>query len=132
MPPATLLKLLKSESHLSVKSSSSQLYNKRFPFRLRRSNVQVKFVTNTTKECRAFLYERLINLGFELAIDEIISSLTATRNMLARENLRPLLLVDSKALAEFSDLPSDENYDSVVIGLAPEHFHYETLNKAFR
>lgn len=102
-------------------------------YRLRLANVEVKFVTNTTKESRRILYERLVKLGFELDINEIWSSLWAARDLIQSQKLHPMLLVDKLALEDFSCLPTtDEKRDSVVIGLAPEHFHYSTLNEAFR
>lgn len=101
--------------------------------RLRESNVKLKFVTNTTKESRRVLYERLINLGFNIDIDEIWSSIWAARNAVVSDALKPLLLVDKKALEDFSGLDKFEGEpNAVVVGLAPEHFHYDELNKAFR
>ncbi|XP_017713309.1 PREDICTED: haloacid dehalogenase-like hydrolase domain-containing protein 2 isoform X2 [Rhinopithecus bieti] len=42
-----------------------------------------------------------------------------------------MLLVDDRALSDFKGIQtSDPN--AVVIGLAPEHFHYQILNEAFR
>lgn len=101
--------------------------------KLRNAKVEVKFVTNTTKESRRILYERLKKLGFELNIDEIWSSLWAARSLISDQKLAPLLLVDNHALEDFSEVcTSERKHDSVVIGLAPEHFHYEKLNEAFR
>lgn len=75
----------------------------------------------------------MIKLGFELKIDEIWSSLWAARSLISEEKLCPLLLVDKQALEDFSGVQKgDEKYDSVVIGLAPEHFYYDKLNEAFR
>lgn len=73
-----------------------------FNYRLREKNVKLKFVTNTTKESRRVLYERLINLGFNIDINEIWSSIWAARNAIASDALKPFLLVDKKALEDFS------------------------------
>ncbi|TRY86265.1 hypothetical protein DNTS_015838 [Danionella cerebrum] len=72
--------------------------------RLRKAPVAIKFVTNTTKECKRSLFERLHGLNFDLQEQEMFTSLS----------------LDT----------SDPN--AVVIGLAPEHFNYQTLNTAFR
>ena len=94
--------------------------------------MEVKFVTNTTKESRRILYERLKKLGFELNIEEIWSSLWAARSLISDQKLSPLLLVSDDTLEDFSGVCSSEkDRDSVVIGLAPEHFHYDKLNEAF-
>uniref|UniRef100_A0A8C1QIR5 Haloacid dehalogenase-like hydrolase domain containing 2 n=1 Tax=Cyprinus carpio TaxID=7962 RepID=A0A8C1QIR5_CYPCA len=82
--------------------------------------VAVKFVTNTTKECKRTLFERLHWLNFDLQEQEIFTSLTAARNLL-----------EQRAVQDFTGLETlDPN--AVVIGLAPDHFNYQTLNKAFR
>ncbi|XP_058645984.1 haloacid dehalogenase-like hydrolase domain-containing protein 2 isoform X1 [Onychostoma macrolepis] len=99
--------------------------------RLRQAPVAVKFVTNTTKECKRTLFERLRRLNFDLQEQDIFTSLTAARNLLEQRAVRPLLLVEDSALEDFTGLEtSDPN--AVVIGLAPDHFNYQTLNKAFR
>ncbi|XP_069779924.1 haloacid dehalogenase-like hydrolase domain-containing protein 2 isoform X2 [Narcine bancroftii] len=99
--------------------------------RLRNSPVAVKFVTNTTKECKRTLFERLQKLNFDIHEDEIFTSLTAARNLVEQKRVRPLLLVDDSALEDFEGvITSDPN--AVVVGLAPQHFNYDTMNKAFR
>ncbi|XP_055717377.1 haloacid dehalogenase-like hydrolase domain-containing protein 2 isoform X2 [Salvelinus fontinalis] len=99
--------------------------------RLRQSSVAVKFVTNTTKECKRNLVERLHSLNFDIQEQEIFTSLTAARSLVEQRQLRPLLLVEDSALEDFSGMETSEP-NAVVIGLAPDHFNYQTLNKAFR
>lgn len=99
--------------------------------RLRGAPIAIKFVTNTTKECKRNLLERLQQLNFDIKEQEIFTSLTAARNLLEQRKVRPLLLVEDSAMEDFSGLDtSDPN--AVVIGLAPDHFNYQMLNKAFR
>lgn len=70
-------------------------------FRLRQSNVKIKFVTNTTKESRRCLYERLCKLGFQLKIEEIWSSLWAAKDAVSSQSLKPFLLISPDALEDF-------------------------------
>ncbi|XP_029921266.1 haloacid dehalogenase-like hydrolase domain-containing protein 2 [Myripristis murdjan] len=99
--------------------------------RLRQASVAVKFVTNTTKECKRNLLERLQGLNFDLQEREIFTSLSAARRLLEQKQHRPLLLVDDRALEDFTGMDtSDPN--AVVVGLAPDRFDYQTLNAAFR
>jgi len=51
-----------------------------------------------------------------------------------KEQLRPLLLLQEEAIKDWGDTdsPRVEQYDSVVVGLAPEHFHYQKLTEAFQ
>ena len=79
---------------------------------------------------------RLRKIGFSIAADELLTSLTAAATLTAERQLNPLLLLSESAKEEFSDLAKTyENrgaYDSVVIGLAPDQLSYSRLNEAFR
>ncbi|XP_075935906.1 haloacid dehalogenase-like hydrolase domain-containing protein 2 isoform X2 [Anarhichas minor] len=99
--------------------------------RLRQASVAVKFVTNTTKESKRHLLERLHRLNFDLQEKEIFTSLSAARSLLEQKQHRPLLLVEDSALEDFAGIETSEP-NAVVIGLAPDHFNYQTLNEAFR
>ncbi|XP_020563470.1 haloacid dehalogenase-like hydrolase domain-containing protein 2 isoform X1 [Oryzias latipes] len=98
--------------------------------KLRNASVTVKFVTNTTKESKRNLLERLHRLNFDVQENEIFTSLSAARSLIEQKNHRPLLLVEDSALEDFNGIDTSEP-NAVVIGLAPEHFNYQTLNKAF-
>lgn len=91
-------------------------------------------MTNTTKESRNFLYNRLTQLGFTLNKDEIHSSLAAARNLIVTKKLKPMLLLSPEALEDFEGLGCEhgDKPDAVVVGLAPTEFHYNRLNAAFR
>lgn len=80
------------------------------------------------------MYTRLKNLGFELNIDEIHSSLGAAQTLIKQRKLKPMLLLAPEALEDFENLgcPKNEKPDSVIVGLAPNEFHYDKLNEAFR
>lgn len=102
--------------------------------RLRQTNLIIKFVTNTTKESKSILYNRLVELGFQLKAEEIYSSLSAARSLIIERQLKPLLLISPEAFQDFQGLSYniEEKPNAVVIGLAPNEFHYERLNDAFR
>ena len=96
---------------------------------LRENDIRVRFVTNTTKESRHSLLQRLHHLGFDIADDEIMTSLTAAKLKVETEKLRPLLFLERSALEEFDEVPTDD-FDSVVVGLAPDCFNHESMSKA--
>ncbi|XP_076277961.1 haloacid dehalogenase-like hydrolase domain-containing protein 2 isoform X1 [Lasioglossum baleicum] len=101
--------------------------------RLRSANVPLKFVTNTTKESGNCLHKRLTSLGFDIRKEEIFSSLAAARNLIVGRKLNPMLLIDPAADEDFEDLiKNDQKANTVVVGLAPNKFHYDALNEAFR
>ncbi|XP_072399862.1 haloacid dehalogenase-like hydrolase domain-containing protein 2 [Diabrotica undecimpunctata] len=102
--------------------------------RLKEKDLHVKFVTNTTKESRRVLFERLQSLGFDIKKEDILSSLTAAKNLIVDRKLKPMLMLDPAALEDFEGLACspDEMPNAVVVGLAPSEFHYDRLNEAFR
>ena len=99
---------------------------------MRDTNIQIKFVTNTTKESRKTLHERLRKIGFELKAHEIFSSLSAAANYVEKEKHNPLYLLNEDARSDFRASDPNLEMDSVVVGLAPSEFYYENLNKAFK
>ena len=103
------------------------------PFRLRKSSASIKFVTNTTKESKRILHDRLTKLGFDIKKDEIFSSLAAAREVVKNRKLNPLFLIDNAAMEDFEDLvDSNSSPNAVLVGLAPDKFEYSHLNEAFR
>ena len=99
--------------------------------RLRETGLPLRFITNTTKESKHSLFDRLKKIGFDIHLDEVFTSLTAARKKVEQESLRPLLLLEESAKEDFEGV-SGENPDSVVVGLAPSMFDYQHMNKAFR
>ncbi|XP_005103194.1 haloacid dehalogenase-like hydrolase domain-containing protein 2 isoform X2 [Aplysia californica] len=94
-------------------------------------DIKVKFVTNTTKESKAVLMRRLLKIGFDVSEEDVFTSLSAARQLVDAQNLRPYLLVDEKAMEDFEGVPQ-EDPNSVVVGLAPDRMNYEDLNTAMR
>ncbi|CAC5362532.1 Haloacid dehalogenase-like hydrolase domain-containing protein 2 [Mytilus coruscus] len=76
--------------------------------RLRSQNVNIKFITNTTKESKQ-----------------------SARHVIEKRNVRPFMMVDDRALEDFKGIQTD-NPNAVLIGLAPDKFNYKTMNTAFR
>ena len=99
--------------------------------RLRESGVTVRFVTNTTKESKGTLVKRLTGIGFDIKAEEVFTSLTAARRLIDQRSLRPMLLLQSDAIEDFKGVDVNDP-NAVVVGLAPDCFNYEILNKAFR
>ncbi|XP_064090606.1 haloacid dehalogenase-like hydrolase domain-containing protein 2 [Macrobrachium nipponense] len=99
--------------------------------KLRASDVKIKFVTNTTKESKRILHQRLTRIGFDINEGEIFTSLTAARHLVDSRNLQPYMLIADAAKEEFNDI-NCENPNAVLVGLAPEKFDYDHLTSAFR
>merc|ERR1719431_1452076 len=72
---------------------------------LRENGFLLRFVTNTTKESRYSLMNRLHKLGFDIEEREMLTSLTAAKMKVEKDKLRPLFFLEDSALEEFSDVP---------------------------
>ena len=99
--------------------------------RLRETGLALRFVTNTTKESKSTLLNRLKSLGYHINENEVFTSLTAARRAIEANNYRPFCLVEDDALKDFKGISMDDP-NAVVIGLSPNSFNYQTLNNAFR
>eukprot|EP00127_Corallochytrium_limacisporum_P000550 Clim_evm6s18 gene=Clim_evmTU6s18 len=107
--------------------------------RLRESNVPHLFLSNTTKESKTSLLKKLQDAGLEIPEEKVYTSLTACAEWVeANGKENPLLLLSEDAQKDFAHLKkdrsdgADKNYDAVVMGLAPDEFHYERLTEAMR
>ena len=100
-----------------------------------RTNVKVLFLTNSSTSSISLL-EQLRKAGFdELAIpniDAIMTSVSATRNYLLQNNLRPYCLVEDELVETDFVGVNRNNPNCVVVGLARSKLNYEKLNGAFR
>ena len=61
----------------------------------------------------------------------MFTTLTATRKLLEKEGLRPMLLLEDSAMEDFEGINCGHP-NSVVVGLAPSKCDYDHLNEAFR
>lgn len=99
------------------------------------TNVKVLFLTNSSTSSISLL-EQLRTAGFdELAIpkiDAIMTSVSATRNYLLQNNLRPYCLVEDELVETDFVGVNRNNPNCVVVGLARSKLNYEKLNGAFR
>ncbi|RKP14155.1 HAD-like domain-containing protein [Piptocephalis cylindrospora] len=104
---------------------------------LRQANIPFRFCTNTTKESKAELVNRLDSLGISVREEEVFTSLTACAHLLRKRQYKnPFYLLTDSAREEvhhqYGSKPTAEENDAVVVGLSPSHFNYPALNKAFR
>ena len=97
----------------------------------RAKQLQLRFVTNTSRRTRTQILIDLENLGFELAADELFTAPIAAHSWLQEKKLRPYCLIHQNIKSEFADLvQTDPN--AVIIGDAEQDFCYDKLNCAFQ
>lgn len=115
--------------------------------RLRRANLRIRFLTNTSAKSSTALRTQLETLGvLKPKQDEdnpLVTSVLATRHYLLQppqqedvteknpeSSHRPLCLMEDTSDLQGVDLNPPHN--CVVVGLAPSQLHYANLNQAFR
>ena len=75
-----------------------------FLSRLRDAGIEVKFVTNTSKESLRDIYERMTKLNFNIRKEEIFTSLTAARKLVDARKIRPFLVLAESAMEDFEGI----------------------------
>ena len=101
---------------------------------LRTAGLGVRFVTNTTRQPRSALVERLCRLGIEVTGDDVITAPRAAADWLRMRRVSSVALcVPEAAAEEFDEFQLDEQRpDAVVVGDLGEAWTFERLNRAFR
>ncbi len=98
--------------------------------RLQHSDLELRFVTNTSRMTRRQILDSLRGLGFVIEDWQLVTAPSAAHDWVAERGLRPYCLIHDNIREEFADLdPSDPN--AVIIGDAADGFTYAALNRAF-
>lgn len=96
----------------------------------------LRLITNTTSRPRAAIVARLLDLGFAVDEEDVLTpATTALEHCRSRGHRRVLLLVPGalrEDLAELSEAGPSERPDAVVLGDLGEEFTGARLNEAFR
>jgi HAD superfamily hydrolase (TIGR01458 family) len=108
---------------------------------LRTAGVPLRFLTNTTSQTRSAITALLVEAGFDVIEDEILTTTAVTAAHLQRDHpgARCLLLNSGDVTADLAGVevvdPSGRSVgavDVVVVGGAGPEFTYELLNRAFQ
>ena len=102
-----------------------------FRDRLRASSLKIKFVTNTTKESKQSLHERLTRIGFEIDQDEIFTSLTAARKFVEKKNARPFLILSEDAKRDFEGINVCQMHTLRSYTSHPKRLQFSLVNLPF-
>lgn len=99
--------------------------------RLREMDRPFRFVTNTSRQCRAEVIGRLHRMGLGVEPHEILTAPLAGRRWIEARGLRPHLLIHPELLPDFVGMETSPS-NAVFMGDAGETFAYGNLNAAFR
>lgn len=99
--------------------------------KLQQSNLQLRFVTNTSRTTSQQTFQALREMGFAITPEQIFTAPGALRQVLLQRKLRPHCLIHPDLKAEYADIDQSQP-NAVVVGDAAEGFSYQTLNQAFQ
>jgi len=99
--------------------------------KLRETGIRIHFLSNTTKESKTSLLNKLKAIGFPIESNEITTALTVSKQFCLDRGLRPLTFLSDSALQDFEEV-DQTNPNCVLCGLAPSEYYYQRMNEAFR
>ncbi|MDP4177141.1 MAG: HAD-IIA family hydrolase [Bacillota bacterium] len=101
---------------------------------LRKERMKMGFITNTDGWPVKYIHNRLIDMGFNISLDEIFTPIAAVREFFVNNTDKSCYcLVNDNVLKSFKNLNmNDINPDYVVIGDFSDKISYEEINKVFR
>lgn len=99
--------------------------------RMQGSDMELRFITNTSQKTGADLMRHLHDLGFAVQQEQLFTAVDAAKSWLKHRDLRPYCLVHRNIRSEFDDF-DQRDPNAVLIGDAAEGFDYASLNRAFQ
>ncbi|ORY81753.1 HAD-like domain-containing protein [Leucosporidium creatinivorum] len=101
--------------------------------RLREAGIAIRYVSNTSKESKKSLLDKMKRMDLDVREEELFTSLSAVRSLVDARNLNPLYLLSPSSLSDFPPPSPSSPYSAVIVGLAPDRLSYTNgLNDAFR
>lgn len=102
--------------------------------KLRQSNYQLSFVTNTDSRSISDVHQRVVKMGLNLELHEVYTPVTAVKAFIAGHPDKSFYpLVHDEVLADLSGINrNDTNPDYVIIGDFCDKVSHGEINKVFR
>ena len=93
---------------------------------MRKHNVKIRFLNNTTTAPINKILEKLKNFNFDILKEEIFSPIIATRNYLTQNNLKKICLITDPSLVEEFDSfeINQKNPDAIILGDIYKNFNW--------
>ncbi|MCW8329056.1 TIGR01458 family HAD-type hydrolase [Photobacterium sp. SDRW27] len=95
------------------------------------SDLEIRFVTNTSRKTCAQIYHDLTQLGFKIHLRQIYTAPAAVKALVKQRQWRPYCLLHQNIRSEFSDIDQSQP-NAVLIADAEEGFCYRALDFAFQ
>ena len=102
--------------------------------KLRKHNLKLRFLTNTTTTPRNLIFNKLQDFGFNIQEEEIFTPIIATKNYLRDNKVKKIALVTNiEIIEEFNDYEiTQKNPDVVIMGDIYKDFKWEILDRIFK
>ena len=101
---------------------------------LRKNNLKLRFLTNTTTTPRNLIFNKLQDFGFNIKEEEIFTPIVATKNYLRDNRVKKIALVTNVGIIEeFNDYEiTQKNPEVVIMGDIYKNFKWEILDRIFK
>lgn len=101
---------------------------------LRKDGIKLGFITNTDGCPLEYIHNRVVNMGFNISLDEVFTPVAAVRKFfIDKPDKSCYCLVTDEVFESIKDLNmNDINPDYVVIGDFSDKASYDEINKVFR
>lgn len=98
---------------------------------LRTRGMPMRLLTNTSRTPAEKVRQKLLDAGFAVDMDELLTAPVAIAALLRRRGLRAQLIVHPDVRCDFAGI-DQRDPQAVVLCDAGEHFHYAELDRAMR
>ena len=101
---------------------------------LKKNNIKLRFLTNTTTSPRKIILNKLLNFGFDIEEEEIFTPIIAAKNYLRDNAVKKIsLFTNIEIVEEFKDYEiTQKNPDVVIMGDIFKNFNWEILDRIFK
>ncbi len=101
---------------------------------LRRKGIIIRILTNSTLKSRKYCVEKLVQRGFHVLQEEVITASYATAKYLKALSPKSCwVMLNGKGIEEFEGLHFDpDSPEYIVVGDYREGFNFENMNKALK
>jgi HAD superfamily hydrolase (TIGR01458 family) len=98
---------------------------------LRRSGLQVRFVTNTASQNSTQINARLAHMGIRVEQGELFAAPLAARQYIVEHGLRPFCIIHDNLQVDFKKMQRSHP-NAVLLGYGRDTLSYKNLNLAFQ
>ncbi len=101
---------------------------------LKKNNLNLRFLTNTTTAPRKLIFNKLYDFGFDIKEEEIFTPIIATKNYLRDNRVKRIALITNiEIIEEFNDYEiTQKNPEAVIMGDIYKNFKWDILDRIFK